>query len=71
MQCPICGSAEFCDFRTRRLVRCAGCGSFERSRLLWLILGDLPLADSPLPFMHFAPEIGYRSEARGSVRHTV
>jgi len=58
MQCPICGSAEFGDFRTRRLVRCAGCGSFERSRLLWLILGDLPLSKSPLPFMHFAPEIG-------------
>lgn len=39
-------------------VRCSGCGSFERSRLLWLVLETLKVSEINLPFFHFAPEIG-------------
>jgi SAM-dependent methyltransferase len=56
--CPICGSTQFGDFRNRVNVRCRGCGGFERSRLLWLVLNKLELERSPLPFLHVAPEIG-------------
>lgn len=58
MKCPICDATKFGDFRGRRLARCQGCGSFERSRLLWLILRDLPLNSGEHAFLHFAPEIG-------------
>jgi SAM-dependent methyltransferase len=57
-QCPICGSKEFGDFRNRVKVRCRGCGGFERSRLLWLVLARLDLESRPLPLLHIAPEIG-------------
>lgn len=56
--CPICDGTIFGDFRGRPKVRCARCGSFERSRLLWLVLSALDLESSSLPFLHVAPEIG-------------
>jgi len=56
--CPICGSQIFGTFRGRQSARCNGCGGFERSRLLWLILSSLKLLELNLPFFHFAPEIG-------------
>lgn len=58
LQCPICGSERFGDFRSRVNVRCSGCGSFERSRLLWLVLNRLNIEATGLPFFHVAPEIG-------------
>ena len=58
MRCPICGSNKFGDFRGRVNARCRGCGSFERSRLLWLVLETLKASEITLPFFHFAPEIG-------------
>lgn len=58
MYCPICGSNKFGDFRGRTNARCHGCGSFERSRLLWLVLEALKVSEIVLPFFHFAPEIG-------------
>lgn len=58
MRCPICGSNKFGDFRGRVNARCHGCGSFERSRLLWLVLEALKVSEIALPFFHFAPEIG-------------
>lgn len=58
MRCPICNSEKFGDFRGRENARCQGCGGFERSRLLWLVLGALQLQNTDLPFFHFAPEIG-------------
>lgn len=57
-RCPICGSERFGDYRARVKVRCVDCGSFERSRLLWLTLSALDLEFSPLPFLHIAPELG-------------
>lgn len=62
MECPICGSKEFNDFRGRSMARCRGCGSFERSRLLWMVLRDLPFGERPV--MHFAPEIGIAKKLR-------
>lgn len=58
MECPICGSNKFGDFRGRANARCRGCGSFERSRLLWLVIETLKVSEITLPFFHFAPEIG-------------
>lgn len=58
MKCPICGSNKFGDFRGRVNARCHGCGSFERSRLLWLVFETLKVSEITLPFFHFAPEIG-------------
>lgn len=57
-QCPICGSRRFGDFRNRVGVRCVGCGSFERSRLLWMVLNQIDLTPGNRPFFHVAPEIG-------------
>jgi hypothetical protein len=45
MRCPICKSEKFGDFRGRKNARCQGCGGFERSRLLWLVLEALPIQD--------------------------
>jgi hypothetical protein len=58
MRCPICKSEKFGDFRGRKNARCQGCGGFERSRLLWLVLEALSIHEISLPFFHFAPEIG-------------
>jgi len=58
MQCPICGGEEFGDYRSRKNVRCKSCGSFERSRLLWLTLKAIDLDAIEKSFYHFAPEIG-------------
>lgn len=57
-QCPICGSRRFGDFRNRVGIRCVGCGSFERSRLLWMVLNQIDLTPGGRPFFHVAPEIG-------------
>lgn len=56
--CPICGSTEFNDFRGRIKVRCAKCGSFERSRYLWSILSKLDLKNTQGRILHIAPEVG-------------
>lgn len=39
-------------------MRCFRCGSYERSRLLWLVLERLDFQTLPLPFYHLAPELG-------------
>lgn len=55
MQCNICSSQQFLDFNRRSAVRCAECGSLERTRLLWLYLDQLGLRkDSRV--LHIAPE---------------
>jgi len=56
--CPICDSTKFGDFRGRKKVRCAGCGSFERSRFLWMILSKLRMEKLNGKILHLAPEIG-------------
>ncbi|MFC0284793.1 methyltransferase domain-containing protein [Camelimonas abortus] len=58
LRCNICGGEEFTDMPGRPKVRCAGCGSLERTRVCALRLqGDL----KPRPgasVLHFAPERG-------------
>ena len=56
--CPICSSTNFNDFRNRKKVRCAGCGSFERSRYLWTILAKLNFDNTKGKILHIAPEVG-------------
>ena len=58
MQCNICGGTAFTDMPKRPAVRCADCGSLERTRVAALhITEELRLA-SGSPILHFAPERG-------------
>lgn len=58
LRCNICGGENFVDMPERPKVRCASCGSLERTRVCALRLqGDL----APRPganVLHFAPERG-------------
>jgi SAM-dependent methyltransferase len=60
--CPLCGySGPFLDAgrgKKRRHVCCPKCGSFERHRLLWLVLQKLGKQNdlSEMRTLHFAPE---------------
>lgn len=58
LRCNICGGETFMDMPERPKVRCASCGSLERTRICALRLqGDL----APKPgasVLHFAPERG-------------
>ncbi len=56
MRCPICGSTEFRDFRGRVNAQCAGCGSLERGRLVWMILQKDGLPRAGMRVLHIAPE---------------
>jgi SAM-dependent methyltransferase len=55
-RCPICGDSRFVDYNTRAHARCFGCGSLERTRLLWLILERLNVLSAGLRVLHVAPE---------------
>ena len=66
--CNICGSEKFEDMRARRPsifvrkgVRCSGCGSLERHRLIYELLVRLDLLTPGVRALHIAPE---RSLAR-------
>lgn len=54
--CPVCGSTKFGDYRARKLVRCAGCGSKERTRFMYVVLRDLLPPPNGLPVVQCAPE---------------
>lgn len=62
--CPICKTSQFDDFRGRKNVRCAECGSFERSRYLWSILEKLKLNKVDGDILHIAPEVGIAEKLR-------
>lgn len=58
MRCNICGGTDFTDMPKRPSVRCAGCGSLERTRLTALYVSrHLELPPEP-HILHFAPEPG-------------
>ena len=58
MRCNICGCARFTDMPKRPAVRCADCGSLERTRVAALhVTEDLKPA-SGAHILHFAPERG-------------
>lgn len=65
-KCPICGGREFSTFNTRQNAICNSCGSFERTRLSWLVFERLDAGKNPLNILHFAPEkcIAYRLALR-------
>lgn len=56
MECPICGSRRFKDFRKRANVRCAQCGSLPRTRATWLALQNGVRLGPGSRVAHFAPE---------------
>ncbi|MDQ3268628.1 MAG: class I SAM-dependent methyltransferase [Pseudomonadota bacterium] len=56
MACNVCGSTEFKDSNGRRAAVCATCGSFERSRLLWLYLQRYGSLGPGSKVLHVAPE---------------
>jgi len=56
LRCNICGSTQFVARQQRGHVQCAGCGSNERARLLWLMLETHGLLRPGLRVLHFAPE---------------
>jgi hypothetical protein len=58
MQCNICGGTAFTDMPTRPPVRCADCGSLERTRVAALHIAKLLKPQSGSRILHFAPERG-------------
>ena len=56
MQCNICGSSEFFDMRSRKQVRCAGCNSLERTRLIALMIEKYIPINRNTKILHIAPE---------------
>ncbi len=58
MQCNICGGSHFENAGTRTAARCKSCGSFERTRLLWLHIEKKIELTSATRILHLAPELG-------------
>jgi SAM-dependent methyltransferase len=57
--CPICHGERFEDYNGRSKVRCVGCGSLERGRYQWLVLGRCVVLERGAVVGHFAPEAFY------------
>ena len=57
MRCNICGGPDFLDMPKRPAVRCARCGSLERTRVAALHIAELGL-EQGARILHFAPERG-------------
>lgn len=58
MRCNICGSDKFVAMNKRPAVRCASCGSVERTRVIKLMLDKLGLPRPGMRVLHLAPEVG-------------
>jgi len=61
MKCNICGGTQFAAQGTRKKVRCTGCNSLERTRMLWLALEQMIGRKEIGPksrVLHIAPERG-------------
>lgn len=61
MKCNICGGTRFIDQGSRQAVRCAECGSLERTRMLWLALEQMTAQGRigrETRVLHIAPERG-------------
>ncbi len=56
MICNICGGENFEPFRNRGNIRCTGCGSIERTRLLAMFLDKFATLRPGMRVLHFAPE---------------
>ena len=64
MQCNICGGTIFTDMPKRPRVRCADCGSLERTRVAALHIGRLADLPPEARILHFAPERGLAAMLR-------
>lgn len=58
MRCNICGGAEFVDMPKRPKVRCADCGSLERTRVAALHVAKRIRPQAGAHILHLAPEQG-------------
>ncbi|UXU07195.1 class I SAM-dependent methyltransferase [Agrobacterium tumefaciens] len=67
MQCNICGSGSFIAMNKRPNVRCSGCGSVERTRVIKMMLDQLGLPKPGMRVLHLAPEEGLANYLRGIV----
>lgn len=57
MKCNICGGTTFGEINGRMNARCESCGSYERTRLLYLYLQTLDIKPD-WKILHLAPERG-------------
>jgi phosphoglycolate phosphatase len=57
-RCNVCGGTSFTDVGVRAAVRCAECGSLERTRLMKLVIDDRSLVTAATRVLHIAPEPG-------------
>lgn len=58
MRCNLCGSEEFRDLPGRPNAICEGCHSYERTRILGLMLRKFEALGKDTKILHFAPENG-------------
>lgn len=56
--CNCCGGTKWLDMGKRKNVRCASCGSLERTRIIKLFLDREGLPKPGSSILHFAPERG-------------
>jgi SAM-dependent methyltransferase len=63
MHCNLCGGGAFLDMPKRPAVRCAQCGSLERTRMAALHVDRLGLP-AGAHILHFAPEKGLAAKLR-------
>ena len=64
MRCNICGGSIFTDMPKRPKVRCAGCGSLERTRVAALHVTEHLRPRRGSHILHFAPERGLSAMLR-------
>ncbi len=57
IKCNLCGGTEFEDVKSRPKVKCTGCRSVERTRLLWMYLQEVEFGPDTR-VLHLAPERG-------------
>ena len=58
LECNICGESEFVVLKSRGKVRCARCGSLERTRVMALLIDRFNLVTRETRVLHIAPERG-------------
>jgi hypothetical protein len=62
--CNLCGSQSFADVKSRPLARCRNCGSYERTRLLYMFVDRFLLLRPQSRILHIAPERGMYSKLK-------
>ena len=58
VECNLCGHDGFVDLKHRGPVRCARCGSLERTRVMGLFIDRFDLVSPTTRILHIAPERG-------------